>query len=62
MVDTIGFINIFFGILSFVVKIKFLIPFGLGWQNIVVLHNPELKDDGYVFDDQKIYLLPELCP
>lgn len=28
----------------------------------VVLHNPQLKDDGYVFDGRKTYILPELCP
>jgi hypothetical protein len=27
----------------------------------VVLHNPQLKDDGYVFLRQKNYILPELC-
>ncbi len=28
----------------------------------VVLHNPQLKDDGYVFYGRKTYILPELCP
>jgi hypothetical protein len=27
----------------------------------IVLQNPQLKDDGYVFDSQKTYRLPELC-
>jgi hypothetical protein len=31
------------------------------FKDDVVIHNPQLKDDGYVFYGQKTYVLPELC-
>jgi hypothetical protein len=40
---------------------KKLMPFEL-FKDDVVINNPILISDGYVFFSQKTYLLPELCP
>jgi hypothetical protein len=31
------------------------------FKDDVVIHNPQLKDDGYIFYSQKTYLIPEIC-
>lgn len=42
-------------------KTRKLLPFNQ-FKIDVVVHNPQLSDDGYVFYNQKTYLLPEMCP
>ena len=41
-------------------EIQFLIPFSQ-FKEGVVTYNPQLASDGYIFDSQKTYLLPEPC-
>jgi hypothetical protein len=42
-------------------KMRKLIPFDQ-FKKDVTLHNPHLQDDGYIFFNNKVYILPQLCP
>jgi len=42
-------------------KMRKLIPFDQ-FKKDVVTHNPHLQDDKYIFLNNKVYVLPQLCP